>query len=88
MMNIPKISKATWVRTIFLFITVINGALMMFHKHLLPYSQEDVSKAFDFVYNVVSVVGLAWASFAAWWKDNDFTKKARIAKEQIKNQLK
>jgi SPP1 family holin len=88
MYNIPKISKATWVRTIALVITVINAVLMMFHKHLLPYSEADVSKAFDYVYNIASVVGLAWASFAAWWKDNDFTKKARIAKEQIKDQLK
>lgn len=85
-MNIPKISRATWIRTIFLIITVINGVLLMFHKHLLPYDQADVGHAFDVVYAFISAVGLGWASIATWWKDNDFTKKARITKEQIKRQ--
>ncbi|XJZ25931.1 phage holin [Bacillota bacterium Lsc_1132] len=87
-MNVPKISKATIIRTIALLVTIINAVLMMFHKHLLPYGEADVSNFVNWVYGVVSAVGLGWAAFAAWWKDNDFTKKARIQKEQIKQQSK
>jgi SPP1 family holin len=75
-MNIPKISKGTWIRSIVLFLSLVNGGLVMFGKHPLPISDDDVN-------NFVSAFAVIITAVAAWWKDNDFTKSARIKKKQI-----
>jgi SPP1 family holin len=87
-MNIPKISAGAWIRTIVLIITLLNGALAMFGKQLLPINEDDVTNAVNTGYAAFSAIAVIGASLASWWKDNDFTKKARIAKEQIKTQNK
>jgi SPP1 family holin len=48
----------------------------MFGKHPLPISDDDVN-------NFVSAFAVIITAVAAWWKDNDFTKSARIKKKQI-----
>lgn len=83
-MNIPKISKGAIIRTLALAITMANAFLMMIGKNVLPYTEQDVSTAVEWTYQIVSYVALVLSTLAAWWKDNDFTKEARIRKEQVK----
>lgn len=77
MVSIPKISKGTWIRTIILFISLINGAMAMYGKHPLPISDGDVN-------NFVSAAALIVSAVVSWWHNNNFTKKARI-NEKINN---
>lgn len=83
-MKAPAISKGTKIRTIALAITMVNAFLMMIGKDILPYNEADVSVAVEWIYKAVSYVAMVIATLAAWWKDNDFTPKARIRKEQMK----
>lgn len=87
-MNIPKISVGAWVRTIVLIVTLINGALAMFGKQLLPINEDTINNVVNTGYALFSAIALIVASLVAWWRNNDFTKKARIRKEQIKRQSK
>jgi SPP1 family holin len=83
-MRVPKISIGTWVRTILLLVTLINALLAMAGKAALPITEDDVNKIIDTGYAFYSVLAVAFAAALAWWKDNAFTKKARIEKEQAK----
>jgi SPP1 family holin len=74
-MSIPKISKGAWIRTIVLALSLANGVLVMNDKQPLPISDEDIN-------NLVSAIAVVAAAGLAWWKDNAFTKKARIKKKQ------
>ena len=77
MVSVPKISKVTVIRTVLLVVALVNQGLAIFGKSPLPFSDESIS---NFISLVFVVATTAWA----WWKDNDFTKKARVRKEQIK----
>lgn len=87
-MNVPKISKGTIIRTIILFIAMVNGILAMFGQQLLPIGEGEVEIAVNAVYAAISAIAVIVATALAWWKNNDFTKKARIKKEQTKTQIK
>jgi SPP1 family holin len=75
--SIPKVSKGTWARTIILFLSLVNGALVMYGKKPLHIDNDTIN-------NFVSAAFLIGSAVCAWWKDNAFTKKARIIKEQNK----
>lgn len=64
-----KIETGTIVRTVVLVIALINQALTMAGRSVLPISNEQVT---DFI-TLVATVG---ASLWAWWKNNSFTQKA------------
>lgn len=83
-MQTPKISVGTWIRTILLVITLVNALLAMSGHAALPVTEDDINKIVNTGYAFYSVVAVAIASVWAWWKNNAFTKKARIAKEQAK----
>lgn len=67
-----KISKETIIRTILLIVALVNMALNAFGKNTLPFTDDEISE-------IISVVFMAVTSIAAWWKNNSFTEKARIA---------
>jgi SPP1 family holin len=64
------ITKATILRTTFLVAALLNQALVSFGKSPLPIDEANVEL-------FVSLVLTGTASGLAWWKNNDFTKKAR-----------
>lgn len=68
-----KISKGTIIRTAVLFLALANHALTIVGYSPLPIDdvliEQIVALGFDTV-----------ASVIAWWKDNDFSKRARTAK--------
>lgn len=88
MNNAPKVSKGAIIRTVILIVTLLNGLLAMFGFEPIPVNEGEVNNVVNLGYSLFSAIAVIGASLAAWWKDNDFTKKARIRKEQIKTQIK
>ena len=64
-----KISTATIIRTIVLFISLVNMILAAFGKSPLPVAEEQISLI---VATIATVASALWA----WWKNNSFTKAA------------
>lgn len=64
-----KVSKDTWIRTIVLFLTLLNQVLTVVGKNPLPFSEEAL-------YQGISAVVTVVASLWAWWKNNSFTTHA------------
>jgi SPP1 family holin len=83
-MNTPKISKGTWIRTIVLIVTLLNTVLVMFGQASLNIDEAQVDAAVNAVYAAVSAVAVVVAAIIAWWKDNDFTQRARRNKKTHK----
>lgn len=73
-----KPSKASIVRTIILFISLINVILRMFGVNTLPIDNELIAET-------VSVLILVASTICSWWYNNSFTEKARKADEYMKN---
>lgn len=67
-----KISKETIIRTVLLIAALVNMALNAFGKNTLPFTDDEISE-------IISVIFMAVTSIAAWWKNNSFTERARIA---------
>ncbi|MCM1115748.1 MAG: phage holin [Clostridium sp.] len=73
-----KIDKPTIIRTVILFISIVNAVLNMFDIKTLPIDNDMVSEA-------VSVGILLFSTISSWWHNNSFTEKARLADEYLKN---
>jgi len=71
-----RVKKETIVRTIVLAIALVNQALMISGRSILPISDEQVAELISLVWTIL-------ASVWAWWKNNSFTKKALAADEQL-----
>lgn len=71
--TVPAISKGTIARTILLAIGLINLVLTATGNSPLPFDSEDVNMAVSVIFDII-------VSIVAWWKDNDFTVKARLLK--------
>lgn len=72
-----KVSKETIVRTVVLFVSLLNTVLNACGKNPLPFSDDEV---YTGVSAVVATVAAVWA----WWKNNSFTAAAVKADEVLK----
>lgn len=72
-----NISKDTIVRTVVLMVALINQALVMSGKDVLPWTDTAVGEAVSYGLTVA-------ASALAWWKNNSFTQEATQADEYMK----
>ena len=72
-----NIKQETIIRTIILFLAIINNALALFNKSPLPIDNETVSM-------VVSFIFTTGASLWTWWKNNSFTENAIKADNYLK----
>lgn len=72
-----KIDKAAIVRTIVLVLSIINIALEMFGKRIIPIDNDLISQS-------VSLIILIASAVSAWWKNNSFTACARQADNYLK----
>lgn len=64
------VSKGAWFRIVFLVLALINQVLVMQGKSPIPISSEQIEQLFTLTWTIVAAV-------VAWWKDNDWTEKAR-----------
>lgn len=76
-----KVSKATIIRTVLLIFALINQALTIFGKPVLPISDEEVQE-------LVSLALTVGSSLWAWWENNSFTQAALKADEVLKQEQK
>ena len=72
-----KTDKNTIIRTVILFISLVNAVLQMFDIKAIPIENELVAEA-------VSVIFLLVGAISSWWYNNSFTEKARAADEYLK----
>jgi len=75
-----KIKTSTIVRTAILILALINQALSIAGKAILPISDEQLEQ-------VISLVCTIVAALWAWWKNNSYT-QAAIEGDQLMNRLK
>ncbi len=73
-----KMTKSTIIRTIILFISLLNVILRMFGVNTLPIDNELIGET-------VSVLILVASAICSWWYNNSFTEKARKADEYMKS---
>lgn len=72
-----KPTAATIARTVILVVALVNQALTMAGKSVLPISDEQIMEVISLAFTVVS-------AFVAWWKNNSFTQAAITADETMK----
>lgn len=72
-----KPTAATIARTVILVVALVNQALTMAGKSVLPISDEQITEVISLAFTVVSAL-------IAWWKNNSFTQAAITADETMK----
>lgn len=72
-----KIKTDTIIRTVILIVALINQALTVAGKSLLPITDEQISE-------LITLSITVGASLWSWWKNNSFTKEAVQADEVLK----
>ena len=72
-----KITAGTIVRTIVLFLALVNQGLSMSGHPMLPIDDAVIEAAVTNLWTI-------GASLAAWWKNNSFTKSAMIGDQAMK----
>lgn len=70
----------TIVRTIVLFLAIINQVLAIFGKSMIPIQEEDINLLVTTAWTVISAI-------IAWWENNSFTKEA-IEADKVLEELK
>ncbi|MBQ4816411.1 phage holin [Bacillus pumilus] len=76
--------KGTVVRTVLLFIALINQALIMFGKPVLPISEDQVNTLTETLYLAFSMVFTLVTTLVAWYKNNYVTETGKKQKEVLK----
>ncbi|WP_404450146.1 phage holin [Sutcliffiella horikoshii] len=68
--QIRPVSKGAWFRILFLAFALVNQLLVVYGKSPLPITEAELEQLFSLIWTAV-------AAIIAWWKDNDWTEKAR-----------
>lgn len=68
--QIRPVSKGAWFRIVFLAFALVNQLLVVYGKSPLPFTEAELEQLFSLIWTAV-------AAIIAWWKDNDWTEKAR-----------
>ena len=79
-----NLDKGTVVRTVLLFIALVNQTLIMFGKAALPISEDQVSTLADALYLAGSTIFTIVTTLVAWYKNNYVTDKGKQQKEVLK----
>ncbi|RCK11084.1 phage holin [Bacillus licheniformis] len=67
---LSKRDKGTVVRTVLLFIALVNQTLIMFGKSALPISEDQVNTLADALYLAGSTIFTIVTTLVAWYKNN------------------
>lgn len=68
----------TVVRTVVLFLAIVNQVLAIFGKSIIPIQEEQINMLITTGWTVISAL-------VAWWKNNSFTKAAIEADKVMEN---
>ncbi|PAQ12615.1 phage holin [Bacillaceae bacterium SAOS 7] len=72
-----KLEIGTIVRTVVLFVALLNQSLVMMGYSPLPFSDEQVEKFFSMLMTVIAAI---WA----WWKNNTKRNDEILRRERLK----
>ncbi|MFX0110448.1 phage holin [Bacillus pumilus] len=75
--------KGTVIRTVLLFMALINQALIVFGKPILPISEDQVTSLADTLYLAFSMIFTIVTTLMAWFKNNYVTEKGKLQKEAL-----
>ncbi|MBR0592501.1 MULTISPECIES: phage holin [Bacillus] len=76
--------KGTVIRTVLLFMALINQTLILFGKPILPISEDQVTSLAETLYLAGSMIFTIATTLAAWFKNNYVTDKGKLQKEILK----
>ncbi|CVN32020.1 phage holin [Bacillus altitudinis] len=76
--------KGTVIRTVLLFIALINQTLVMFGQTVLPISEEQVQTVGEALYVAGSTIFTMVTAMIAWFKNNYVTYKGQLQKDALK----
>ncbi len=76
--------KGTVIRTVLLFIALINQGLIMFGKPVLPIDEDQVNSLAETLYLAFSMIFTIVTTLVAWFKNNYVTDKGKLQKEVLK----
>ncbi|KIL17837.1 phage holin [Bacillus safensis] len=76
--------KGTVIRTVLLFMALINQTLILFGKPILPISEDQVTSLAETLYLAGSMIFTIATTLAAWFKNNYVTDKGKQQKEVLK----
>ncbi|HFU4567731.1 phage holin [Bacillus safensis] len=76
--------KGTVIRTVLLFMALINQALILFGKPILPISEDQVTSLAETLYLAGSMIFTIVTTLLAWFKNNYVTEKGKQQKEILK----
>ncbi|MCJ8221454.1 phage holin [Bacillus paralicheniformis] len=79
-----NLDKGTVIRTVLLFIALVNQTLIMFGKSTLPISEDQVNTLADALYLAGSTIFTIVTTLVAWYKNNYVTDKGKQQKEVLK----
>ncbi|MCY8609872.1 phage holin [Bacillus haynesii] len=79
-----NLDKGTVVRTVLLFIALVNQTLIMFGKPVLPISEDQINTLADALYLAGSAAFTIITTLVAWYKNNYVTSKGKLQKETLK----
>ncbi|MDX5483661.1 phage holin [Bacillus sp. FSL M8-0266] len=75
--------KGTVVRTVLLFIALINQGLIMFGKPVLPISEDQFTSLAETLYLAFSMIFTLVTTLVAWYKNNYVTSRGKAQKEAL-----
>ncbi|AVM25531.1 phage holin [Bacillus pumilus] len=75
--------KGTVIRTVLLFMALINQFLIMVGKPVLPISEDQVTSLADTLYLAFSMIFTIVTTLMAWFKNNYLTDKGKLQKEVL-----
>ncbi|GAB1304009.1 phage holin [Bacillus altitudinis] len=76
--------KGTVIRTVLLFMALINQTLILFGKPILPISEDQVTSLAETLYLAFSMIFTLVTTLVAWFKNNYVTPKGQKQKEVLK----
>ncbi|MCY8271267.1 phage holin [Bacillus sonorensis] len=79
-----NLDKGTVIRTVLLFIALVNQTLIMFGKSALPINEDQVNTLADTLYLAGSTIFTIVTTVVAWFKNNYVTGKGKQQKEVLK----
>ncbi|MEK4788411.1 MULTISPECIES: phage holin [Bacillus] len=76
--------KGTVIRTVLLFMALINQTLIIFGKPVLPIEEDQITSLAETLYLAGSMIFTIATTLVAWFKNNYVTDKGKQQKEVLK----
>ena len=78
--------KGTVIRTVLLFVALINQTLIMLGKPVLPIDDGQVTTLIEGLYLIGSVLFTIITTLIAWFKNNYITERGQLQKKVLQAQ--